>query len=113
MLINIALIVIVFAATKRKVSPYWAAVLLGGIKGAIYATFTKDFILAAIMSVIFFLLAAGIVYFLSRLDRHDAKERPDVPSYSTTSTNAMKLRWEYVPLAVLMLLIIGGEMLLR
>ena len=112
MFLNIALLFFVFGAVKKKFSPYLAAALLGAIKAAIYAVFTRQFIFAAIMGVIYFALTAGFVYFLTRSDRRDDRERPDLPSYTTSSTNAIKLRWEYAPLTVLLILIIGGEILL-
>ncbi len=112
MLLNIALLLLVFGASRKRISPYGAAALFGIIKAAIYAVFSQNYVLSATMGTIYFLLAAGFVYFLSRIDRQESKEAPEVPSYSTSSANAIKLRWEYAPLAILLLLIIGGELLL-
>lgn len=70
--------------------PLWACLLNGAIGFAVFGG-----------------LAAAMVYFLRRLDRDEPKE----VSYSTTEKAVFK--WEYFPLAGIVLALIFGEMLLR
>ncbi len=113
MVLNIALLFLVFGAEKKKISPYTAALAFGIIKGVIYAVFSRNLVFALVMGVIFAGLAAAFVYFLKRIDRREEKERPDVPAYSTAGPDTIKFKWEYIPLVALLLLIIGGEILPR
>jgi 4-hydroxybenzoate polyprenyltransferase len=113
MLLNIALLFLVFGAKKKKISPYIAALLLGAIKGVIYAVFARSILWAVIMAVIYAGLAAAFVYFLNRVDRREDRERPEVPTYSSAGSDTIKFKWEYIPLVILLLLIVGGEILLR
>ncbi len=112
MILNIALVVLLFGAAKKRLTPYGAAALLGAIKGGIYAVFSKNYVFALIMGLLFFALASGFVFLLARIDRRDEESRPDVPSYTAGGSDKIRLRWEYFPLVVLLLLIVGGEMLL-
>jgi len=52
------------------------------------------------------------VFFLRRIDRRENLEKPVVPTYGLAGTQTIKFKWEYIPLVVLLLLIIGGEILL-
>ncbi len=113
MVLNILLLFLVFGAKKKKASPYIAAVALGLIKFAVYAAFSQSILGPLILGTIYAGLAAAFVYFLIRLDRREDSERPDVPAYTLASSDRMKFRWEYIPLVVLLLLIIGGEILLK
>ena len=113
MLVNIALLLFVFGASKKKKSPYVAALILGAIKAAIYAVFARNLVLALVMGCIFGGLAAAFVYFMKRLDRREDSEREEVPTYRSPGSETMKFKWEYIPLVILLLLIVGGELLLR
>lgn len=113
MIWNIVLLFLVFGAQKKKMNAYWAALLLGGLKGVIYLVFTRDALLASIMAVIFAGLASALVYFLKRLDRPSVGAKPSDPVYRSTGAEKMAFQWEYIPLVALLLLIIGGEAFLR
>ena len=112
MLLNVVLLFLVFGAEKKKFSPYLAALLLGAIKAAIYALVTRTIIGPVIMGIIYAGLAAAFVFFLRRIDRRENLEKPVVPTYGLAGTQTIKFKWEYIPLVVLLLLIIGGEILL-
>lgn len=112
MIINILLLILVFGAKKKKISPYIAASLLGIIKGVIYLVFTQNIILSVIMGGIYAGLSVVFVYFLTRLDQREDRERPAVPTYKSAGSETLKFKWEYIPLAVVLVLIIGGEMIL-
>lgn len=111
-LINILLLFFVFGAQRKKMNAYWAALLLGLIKAVIYLIFTRQLLVAAVMGITFAGLTAALVYFLKRLDQRDAATKEAVPVYRSAGSEKMTFRWEYLPLVVLMLLIIGGEVLL-
>jgi len=112
MILNIALLLLVFGAQKKKINPYVAALLLGVIKAVIYAVFAGSILLAVAMGVIYAGLTSAFVYFLTRLDKREDSERPEVPTYRSPGSQTMKFKWEYIPLVILLLLIIGGDMIL-
>ena len=64
------------------------------------------------MGVIYAGLATGFVFFLKRIDRRENSERPEVPDYKLAGSETIKFKWEYIPVVILLLLIIGGEILL-
>ncbi len=114
MLPNIVLLLLVFGATRWKKRPYAGALILALIKGGLYFVVplkTQPLWLCILNGLIGFVvfggLAAALVYFLRRLDRYETKE----VSYSTTEKAVFK--WEYFPLAVIVLILIFGEMILR
>lgn len=113
MLLNIALLFLVFGAEKKKFSPYAAAMMLGLIKGIMYLMFTRNIVFAVGMGLIYAGLAASFVLFLKRIDRHEASERPEIPTYGVAGSERIKFKWEYIPLTIVFLLLIGGEILLR
>jgi multisubunit Na+/H+ antiporter MnhB subunit len=112
MIINIVLLFVVFGAQKKKKNPYLAALLLGVIKAAIYALFTRNLLLAIIMGAAFAALASAFVYFLQRLDKAPDKNQGKVPTYGAPGSDKIEFKWEYFPLVLLLLLLIGGEALL-
>ena len=113
MLLNIALLLFVCGAAKKKISPYLAAALLGVIKFALYAVFSQTLLVPLILGVIYGGLAVAFVYFLRRIDHREDKDRPDVPVYTSAGSDRVTFQWEYIPLVILLLLIVGGEILLR
>ena len=113
MVLNIVLLFLVFGAEKKKISPYIAVVALGLIKFALYAVFSQTIVVPLILGTIYAGLAAAFVYFLKRLDRREDSDRPDVPTYTSPGSERIKFQWEYIPLVILLLLIVGGEILLR
>jgi hypothetical protein len=106
MIINIVLLFLVFGATKKKLSPYTAAVILGAIKGGLYFVGSQSILAAVIAYVIFAGLAAGLVYFLARVDLKEMTEEP-YPTY--TSRKKSPFKWEYIPLSAIVALLIFGE----
>jgi xanthine/uracil permease len=114
MVLNIALLLLVFGAEKKKVmSAYVAAALLGLIKFILYALLSGTLIIPVLIGVVYGGLACAFVFFLKRLEQSEDKERPAVPTYSLAGTEKTRFRWEYIPLAFLLMLIVGGEVLLR
>ena len=111
MILNIVLLFVVFGATKKRFNPYAAAGLLGAIKFALYAAFSRAVVVPLIIGFVYASLAAAFVYFLLRLD-HDAGKREDVPVYTSSGSDRMTFRWEYFPLVILLMLIIGGEFMI-
>src|SRR6478609_5280503 len=108
MLINIVLLFLVFGATKKKFNPYAAAAVLGAVKGVLYFIGSQSMLSASVGFVIFGGLAAGLVYFLARVDQKELTEEP-YPTYGTRKKTPFK--WEYIPLSAIVLLLIFGEML--
>jgi heme/copper-type cytochrome/quinol oxidase subunit 2 len=112
MLLNIILIFVVFGLTRWKKYPYAGAVVLGLLKSAhyllaLYATFPLWVALlnSVIAFTVFAALAAGMVYFLRRLDRGESKP----VTYTAGGNDRMVFKWEYIPLAVIVVLMIFGE----
>jgi hypothetical protein len=98
MLLNLALLLIVYAAEKkRKLDPYVAAAILGVINGAIHAAETRRIGEAALRGASYAALAVAWVFLLKRVNAPAAPPR--------------KFKWEYLPLAVLALLIVAGDQL--
>lgn len=112
MILNIVLLFLVFGAAKKKFSPYVAALLLGLVKAAIYALVTRTVVGPVLIGIIYGGLAAGFVFFLNRIDRRENSERPDVPTYGLAGSQTIRFKWEYIPLVVFLMLIVGGEYVL-
>jgi len=112
MIANIVLLVLLFGARKKKINLYSAAATLGAIKAAVYFVFTRNAGLAVFMGFIFAALASGFVFFLKRLDRRAPGEEERVSEYGTPGTEKATFRWEYFPLSVILILLIGGELLI-
>lgn len=93
MLLNIALLLLVFGAEKKKINAYAAAGGFGLVKAVIYAVFAQNLVLALGMGMVFAGLAAAFVYFLKRLDQREAQERPDVPTYTSRGSDTMRFKW--------------------
>lgn len=68
---------------------------------------------ALVLGLLFAGLSCGFVYFLKRVDRREDAERPEIPTYSAAGSDNAKFKWEYIPLVILLLLLVGGEILLR
>jgi hypothetical protein len=110
MLWNILLLFIVFGAAKKKISPYAAAVVLGLAEAGIYFFHTRNVAGACIEFAVYTVLAAGLVYFLARLDR-----KPSTGAAYPTPGTAEKVsfQWEYIPLTLLVVFLIFGETVIR
>lgn len=113
MALNVVLLLLVFGAAKKKINPYAAASLLGVVKFGLYAVFSGTVAGPLVVGIIYAGLAVAFVYFLQRIDRREDKERPDVPVYTSAGADRVTFKWEYIPLVILLMLIIGGEILLR
>lgn len=110
MLLNIILLLLVFGAAKKKISPYTAAMLLGVIEAGIHFITHRNLVGALIQFGVYAALAAGLVYFLARLDRKPATGA----AYPTPGTGGkVSFHWEYIPLAVLILFLVFGETVIR
>jgi hypothetical protein len=113
MLPNIVLLLLVFGATRWKKHPYLGALVLGLAKGALYfAVPLRNMPLwACILNgvigfVAFGSLGCGLVYFLRRLDRGEPQE----VTYSTAGSDRVVFKWEYIPLSLIVVALIFGEM---
>jgi hypothetical protein len=113
MLPNIVLLLLVFGATRWKKYPYLGALVLGLVKGALYfAVPLRSLPLwACILNgvigfVVFGALGWGLVYFLRRLDRGEPQE----VTYSTAGSDRVVFKWEYIPLSLIVVTLIFGEM---
>jgi len=110
MLWNLLLLFLVFAAAKKKFNPYAAAIVFGVAEAGIYFFHTRNVVGACLEFAVYALLAAGLVYFLGRLDRKPATGNP----YPTPGTDEkVSFRWEYIPLAALVLFLVFGETVIR
>lgn len=112
MLLNIVLLFLVFGAAKKKFSPYLAAVLFGVCKAVILLIAVRNVLGAVIYGGIYAALVAAFVYFLRRIERREDRERPATPEYGVAGSDKIKVKWEYFPLFLLLVLIVGGEMIL-
>lgn len=108
MLINIVLLFLVFWATKKKFNPYAAAAILGTVKGGLYFIGSQSVVSEVVGFIIYGGLAAGLVFFLARLDKKEITEE-SYPTYTSQRKTAFK--WEYIPLSAIVFLIVFGEML--
>ena len=112
MIVNTLLLFLVFGAMRWKKQPYTGALVLAAIKGALYLHFAYGKVpiwVVILNGVIGFLifggLAAGMVYFIRRLDRYEPKE----VSYSSPGAERAIFKWEYLPLSgIVLLLVFGG-----
>jgi hypothetical protein len=111
MIINIILLCALFGAKKKTKNPYTPAILLGVIKAVIYLVFSKNILVSLVMGSAFAIFAAAFVYFLKRLDQPKAGE-PEKPVRVRSADDKMEFQWEYIPLTILLLILIGGEWLL-
>ena len=110
MLINLILLFLVFGAAKKKISPYGAAILLGVIEAVIHYLASKNLVGALVHFGVYTILAAGLVYFLARLDRKPSTGE----AYPTPGTSQkVAFQWEYIPLAALVLFLVFGETVIR
>lgn len=106
MVINTILLLFVFGAAKKKLSPYLAALIFGAIKGAIYFFVLNNVVVALAAFAIFYGLVAGLIYFFRKLDKREMTKDPST-MYSANPKESFK--WEYLPITLLVILIVGGE----
>ena len=104
--INIALLFLVFGAAKKKLNPYLLAAILGAIKAGLYLLATRSIIVTAGVFVVFGGLAATMVYFLARIDRKESTEE----RYSMYGARkAGPFIWEYIPISLAAVVLVFGE----
>ncbi len=115
MFINIALLLLVFGATKWKKMPYAGAAVFGLVKGVLYfiGAFRQASLGLALFNgvlglVLFGGLAVVFIHLLRRLDHGEVIEA----NYASPGTEKTAFRWEYTPLTVVLLCLIFGEMIL-
>ncbi|MBL9206989.1 MAG: hypothetical protein JNN01_18000 [Opitutaceae bacterium] len=106
MIINLVLLGLIFGASKKKMKPYVGAALLGAVKGVMYFLALQRVEVALGAFLVFGGLAAGLVYFMARVDRKEEGEEP-YSNYSSKKKSPFK--WEYVPLSCLVFLLVFGE----
>lgn len=113
-MVNILLLFLAFGGTRWKKQPYAGALVLAVIKGALYTIVAVGkvplwavIVNGAIGFIVFGGLAAGMVYFVRRLDRYEPKE----VSYSTLGAERAVFKWEYFPIAAIVLVLMFGEIL--
>jgi hypothetical protein len=111
MIINIILLCALFGAKKKTKNPYAPAILLGLIKAGIYLVLSKNILFSLIMGGSFAVFASAFVYFLKRLAQPKAGETAK-PVRVRSADDKMEFQWEYIPLTILLLILIGGEWLL-
>jgi len=69
MILNLVLLLLVFGTSrKKKLKPYLAGLILGGIKTTIYLFFSSSIFDALFMGIIFGLLGAALVYLFDRIN---------------------------------------------
>ncbi len=108
-ILNFLLVALLFGASKKRLSPYAAATVLGVIKGILYVIVGWPIILAPIPVVVFGGLAAAMVYFMSRVD---AKESTEQHFSKFGYVKKGRFKWESIPLAVSIVLLVFGEFIL-
>ncbi|HLP09877.1 MAG TPA: hypothetical protein VK178_17085 [Opitutaceae bacterium] len=109
MLLNLILIGLVFTVTmKKKLPPVAVGLAFGGAK-LLFTLFTGQVANAFINGPVFGLLGGCLVALLDRLDaKPKAAINPD-RLYKTSSVEQRPFQWEYVPLAGIVLFMIGGD----
>jgi hypothetical protein len=109
MILNFALLAMVFGASKKKLNPYAAAVLFGLVKGGLVFWLGRNVIAALIVLVLYAGAAAAMAYFLDRVDRKELSDDP-YPKYGRKKNGTFK--WEYVPLTTAVAFLVFGDMIL-
>ena len=109
MLLNIVLILLVFGASKKRVNPLISVSALCAIKVALYFVATRSLTLALGNGLVFGVLAFSFALLLRRILNKPARE----PVYATVGSKASagKFEWEYIPLAIIFVLLVFGEMI--
>jgi len=108
MLLNFALVFLIFGVGKKKLNPYLGAALYGGIKGGLAVFVTASLAAGAIKFALYAALAAGLLFLLARIDRKEAGENT-ISDYALRRKTSFK--WEYVPLSAIVVLLLFGELL--
>lgn len=110
MLFNLILLVVLFGAQRKKLHPYVAALLLGSIKFAVYLIFSKNLGWALIVGGSFAALGSAVVHLIGRLDKSETEDASPIPDYRPPGSRTIEFRWEYIPLVIVILFILFGEM---
>lgn len=112
MLLNLILLILLFGSEKKKkFPPYVMALIFGLIKGSAYGFYTGHLVIALVAGLIFAGMAAAFVFFMRSLNQSEDKDRPDLPTYHTPGSQKTKFRWQYIPLWIIAILLVGGEAL--
>ena len=104
MLLNFFLLVCIYASRKLKGRGYLVALTTGLIKGIIYLMFGSDVAFAGVIALVFAAVACLVHFLLVKL----TAKQDYVTHYSMPSTPSPKknVQWEYVPLAVLFIVVV-------
>lgn len=110
MLLNFALVFLIFGAGRKKMNRYLAAAIYGAVKGVLAFMATASLLPALINFAIYGALAVALMVLLARIDTKEATENT-ISDYSLKRKSAFK--WEYVPLAAIVTFLLFGELLAR
>lgn len=110
MLLNFALVFLIFGAGKKKMNRYLAAAIYGVIKGGLGFLATGSLVAGLINFVIYGALAAALMWLFARIDTKEATENT-ISDYSLKRKSSFK--WEYVPLSAIVVFLLFGELLVR
>ncbi len=105
-LVNLVLLVVVFATARRRMNPYFAPALFGGIKATFYYVGSQDLRVAVMAFTAFAGLVGLLVFFLRLLDQDEAE--PDALQMYEANAEP-ETKWEYIPIIVLVFIIVAGE----
>lgn len=108
MLLNFALVFLIFGAGKKKMNRYLAAAIYGAIKGGLGFFVTSSVVVGLVNGAIYGALAAALMLLLARIDTKEATENT-ISDYSLKRKSSFK--WEYVPLSAIVVFLLFGEML--
>jgi len=108
MLLNFALVFLIFGAGKKKMNRYLAAVIYGTVKGILAFVGTASLLAAVINFSIYGALVIALMLLLARIDTKEVTENV-ISDYSLKRKSSFK--WEYVPLSAIVVFLLFGEML--
>jgi hypothetical protein len=106
MILNFLLLAALFAASKKKFNPYAAAAVFGAIEAVLHFLSSRNLIEGLMAGLIYTGLAATMVYMLARVDKKEEGEE-HYSKYGRIKEG--RIKWEYIPLSVAVVLILFGE----
>jgi len=112
MVINIAIILLLLGAEKTKMRPYLVAVVLGLVRAILTYVSTHNTTWAVLSGAMYIGLGLAVVYFLKAVMRSDAADGTTSANYTAAGSQTVKFKWQYIPLVVFLLLLLGGQMVL-
>jgi len=111
MILNLVLLLLVFGTSrKRKLKPYLAGLIIGGIKAGTYLFFSSGIVTALFMGWVFGLLGAALVYLIDHITKKPSTLADPAKMYSSMEKSGFY--WEYIPITGIVLVMVGGEWVL-